>query len=91
MLTASWGMQAYTVAATLVALPAGERTLAQVRAGVALEEPGLFSATLINGILVCRYLGWQAEHARRAFIAAWRVIRPQLTGQPACEPRIWAT
>ncbi len=91
MLTASWGMQAYTVAATLVALPADEQLLSRVRAEVALAEPGLFSATLINGVLVCRYLGWQAEHARSAFIAAWRVIRPQLAGQPACEPRIWAT
>jgi urease accessory protein len=91
MLTASWGMQAYTVAATLVALPADERILAQVRAAVALAEPGLFSATLINGVLICRYLGWQAEHARCAFITAWRVIRPHLAGIQACEPRIWAT
>jgi urease accessory protein len=51
----------------------------------------MFSATLVNGVLICRYLGCQAEHARRAFITAWRVIRPRLAGQPACEPRIWAT
>jgi urease accessory protein len=84
-------MQAYTAAATLVALPADEQILARVRAEVTLEEPGLFGATLINGVLVCRYLGWQAEHARRAFIRAWSVIRPQLTGFEVCEPRIWAT
>jgi urease accessory protein len=91
LLAATWGLQAYSVSATLIALPVDESVLAQVRAGVRLENPGLFSATLINGTLICRYLGGQAEHARRAFIAAWRVIRPQLSGQPACEPRIWAT
>jgi urease accessory protein len=91
LLAAAWGMQNYTVCATLFALPADKQALEQVRAGVVLEEPGLFAATLINGVLVCRYLGYQAEHARRAFCAAWHIIRPRLLGLRACEPRIWAT
>lgn len=91
LLSAAWGMQAYTVTATLVALPADERVLAAVRAEVRLDEPGLFAATLIDGVLVGRYLGFQAEHARRAFVAAWRVLRPRLLDLRVCEPRIWAT
>lgn len=91
LLTAAWGMQGYMVNATLIALPADEQVLTQIRTEVRLDDPGLFSATLINGVLICRYLGAQAEHARRAFIAVWRVIRPRLVGQKACEPRIWAT
>jgi urease accessory protein len=91
MLEAAWGMRGCTVSATLFALPADDELLNRVRTEVRLEEPGLFGATLINGVLVCRYLGFQAEHARRVFCAAWRVIRPHLAGYPACEPRIWST
>lgn len=91
LLGAAWGMQAYTVSATLLAVPADRQALTQVRAQVRLEDPGLFGATLIDGVLVCRYLGFQAEHARRAFNAAWHVIRPRLLGARACEPRIWNT
>ncbi|HEX5055997.1 MAG TPA: urease accessory protein UreD [Gammaproteobacteria bacterium] len=91
MLGAGWGMRGCTVSATLVALPADNELLNRVRAEVRLEEPGLFGATLINDVLICRYLGFQAEHARRVFCTAWHVIRPHLAGHPACEPRIWNT
>jgi urease accessory protein len=40
-------------------------------------------------LLVCRYLGWQAEAARSYFLRAWEVIRPAALGRPACPPRIW--
>lgn len=91
LLSAAWGMQNYAVTATLVALPADERVLNAVRTQVRLDEPGLFAATLMDGVLVGRYLGFQAEHARRAFVTAWRALRPRLLGYTACEPRIWST
>ncbi|HEY3486830.1 MAG TPA: urease accessory protein UreD, partial [Gammaproteobacteria bacterium] len=91
MLQAAWGLRGFNVSATLIALPADEQVLALVRAAVRTVEPDLFAASLINGTLVCRYLGRETEDARRAFIAAWRVIRPRLTGHAMCEPRIWMT
>jgi urease accessory protein len=90
LLSAAWGMQECPVGATLFAWPADSQTLEQLRVQVP-EDAGLFGATLIDGLLVCRYLGSQAEHARRALIVAWRVLRPRLLGLPACEPRIWNT
>jgi urease accessory protein len=90
LLSAVWGMQGYTVGATLLAWPADRQALEQLRAQVP-EDAGLSGMTLIEGLLVCRYLGFQAEHIRRALVAAWRVLRPRLLGQAACEPRIWNT
>ncbi|WP_455197920.1 urease accessory protein UreD [Kaarinaea lacus] len=88
LLTASWGLQDYPVTATMVATPANKEILEAVRDTV--KDNG-FSATLLDDVLVCRYLGLQGEHARKAFTQAWTVIRPLLLNKPACPPRIWAT
>jgi urease accessory protein len=49
------------------------------------------AATLVDGVLVYRCLGAQAEAVKRAFIAVWSMIRPILLDRPAVLPRIWAT
>jgi urease accessory protein len=64
--------------------------VASVRAAVgAPQPPGRFAATLVSGLLVCRYLGEQAEAARICFMRAWKALRPGVMGQAACPPRIW--
>jgi urease accessory protein len=47
--------------------------------------------TLLRGILLARYLGGSGEAARRYFIELWRILRPELLGREATEPRIWRT
>ena len=50
-----------------------------------------FTATVVDGVLVCRYLGPSASEAHVAFVDVWTALRPVLIGRPACPPRIWAT
>jgi len=54
-------------------------------------ESGRGAVTLLPGILLARYLGDSTEAARRYFIALWRILRPELAGREAIEPRIWST
>lgn len=90
VLGAAWGLQNYTVTATLLAVNVTADMLNNVREQ-APQLDGLFSATLINDVLVCRVLSHQAEAARHAFIHVWKLLRPQLLNRKACEPRIWST
>jgi urease accessory protein len=49
------------------------------------------AATLLDDILVVRYLGDSTETARRLFTAVWQRLRPALLGHRPAPPRIWAT
>jgi urease accessory protein len=89
LLSAAWGLRGYTVLGTLVAIPANEAIVAAVREGITVRDGELFSATLIDQALVCRYLGSQGEAARRCLVSAWSAIRPKLLGRRPCPPRIW--
>ncbi len=91
LLRAPWGFGGRTVSGTFLATPADEMTLATVREAVAVEREDLFSATLLDPVLLCRYLGDSAESARRCFTDAWRAVRPGLLGREAHPPRIWRT
>jgi len=53
--------------------------------------PCLCAVSVINGFVTARYLGSNADEAKRIFICLWQVLRPVLTGRVACAPRIWAT
>lgn len=91
LLKAAWGLDARTVYGTLVATPATQPMLEFARAGVQPAADELFSATLIEKTLVCRYLGHSAEAARQQFAMAWSLIRPVMLGLAACPPRVWST
>jgi urease accessory protein len=91
LLRAPWGFAGRTVSGTFLAAPVAETMLAAVRAAVAVERDDLFSATLLDSVLLCRYLGDSAESARRCFTDAWRAVRPGLLGRAAQPPRIWRT
>lgn len=47
--------------------------------------------TLLEDILVCRYLGHSTEQARKLFAAVWEKTRPHCIQRQACTPRIWLT
>ena len=92
ILDAAWGLGSHTVSGTLVVLPATEENLAAVRTVGGNEETDtFFSATLLREVLVCRYLGSQAEQARHRLGQAWAALRPDLLGKPPCWPRVWET
>jgi urease accessory protein len=88
ILHAQWGLQGQPVMATMLATPATEEMRNAARDAV--DHPG-FSATLLDDVLVCRFLGKQGAQARQVFTQAWTAIRPLMINRPACEPRVWAT
>jgi urease accessory protein len=92
-LAAQWGMQGLPLAATLVATANDKALIERVRAAVALQtgEAESFSATQLDGVLVCRYLGTQAQRARNCLATAWAEIRRSVLGREPCAPRIWNT
>ncbi|MDO8907454.1 MAG: urease accessory protein UreD [Pseudohongiella sp.] len=78
--------------------PVMEHLLETLRAVIAVyqsyvnfKQTSLCAVTVLNGFVVARYLGSNADEAKRLFISLWQVLRPQLTGREACAPRIWAT
>ena len=92
-LDGAWGMRMRPLTATLVATIENPQLLARVRAAMAPYEGenAHGSATQLDGVLVCRYLGTQAQHARACLSAAWTEIRRALIGREPCVPRIWNT
>jgi hypothetical protein len=49
------------------------------------------ACTKVDGVLVCRAVGSQADAVRRALASIWSLIRPHVTGRAATPPRIWST
>ncbi|WP_214660475.1 urease accessory protein UreD [sulfur-oxidizing endosymbiont of Gigantopelta aegis] len=97
MLKEQWGMASWTLTATLVATNCSRDQLKAVQGLFeqlsSAEDPikGHISATLKEDVLICRFLGEQAEYARACFIQVWQLIRPAIMEQDAHIPRIWNT
>ncbi len=91
MLQAPWGMSGRALAATMVAVGPVDGLAEEIRQHVSAIAGDYFSVTRLDDVLVCRYLGTEAQRARQCLVAAWQLIRPKLLGLPACEPRIWNT
>jgi len=77
-----------TVCATLLAAgrSADSALVAQLRA----LDPAL-GVTALKPVLVVRYLGHDAEQARKLMALAWQTLRPHWMDRPATELRIWNT
>jgi len=90
-LAAPAGLRGHPVAATLYATPADTTVLNVVREAIPPEHRRQLGITLVEGVLVARYLGDSTEQARGLFVRLWESIRPALLGRPACTPRIWNT
>jgi urease accessory protein len=87
--TAAWGLAGFEAIGTLLAYPATSDMLTAARE---LTLDGVeVAATLVDGVLVYRCLGAQAEAVKRAFVAVWSTLRPLMLDRPAVAPRIWAT
>lgn len=100
-MTARWGLQGRPVVGTLFCYwPGGAsdreqalntaRQLLQADTGAAHNRP-LLAATLVNDILLVRYLGFCSEHCRQSLSGVWEALRPLVLSRQACTPRIWNT
>jgi urease accessory protein len=88
-LAARWGWAGYQCLGTMLAWHARREWLERLRA-IEYDEV-LLAFTWVDGVLVCRCLGQQAEPVRNALVAIRAILRPELFGVPAISPRIWAT
>lgn len=67
-----------------------ERLLETLRVNV-LEGHQLCGATLVEDLLIIRYLGSSVLQARNLFLKAWQIARPLILGTLPVPPRIWQT
>ncbi len=92
MLKEKWGMDHFPLTATLIATNCTKVQLKAVQNLFAqLTIKAHISVTLKDDLLICRFLGEQAEHARYCFIEVWKLIRPAIMQQEVHIPRIWNT
>jgi urease accessory protein len=86
---APWGLAGCTALGSLLAYPATQADVAALRE---LREPaGTLSASVVDGVLVCRAGGAQGEDVRRRLSGAWQCLRPRILQREALAPRIWST
>jgi urease accessory protein len=90
-LAARWGMASLPVLGTLLAFPAAETDLALARGVLDAAAADSASATLVDGVLLCRGLGARADQLRAVLMQVWNALRPGLHGHAAMAPRIWST
>lgn len=83
------GLRGFPVSATLVATPAGRVELDHIRE--LLADASSAAVTLLDDLLVVRYLGDSTEQCRKLFIAIWAALRTTVIGRAPCPPRIWST
>jgi urease accessory protein len=91
LLEAPWGLAGRTVFGTLVATGASSALVDEVREACPGSDTDWLSVTRLGEVLLCRYLGYSAEAAKRCFCDAWAVLRPRVLGREARPPRVWAT
>jgi urease accessory protein len=103
---ARFGLAGHTVLGTMFAYPANQallelaRTVSIASSGSSSSDtaspalrPGdaMLACTKVDGVLVCRAIGSQADAVRRALTSIWSLIRPHIAGRAATPPRIWST
>lgn len=84
-------MAGLAVGGTLVMSHAGAAEVEACRDILLASGSDYTGATLIDDLLVVRYLGNSTERARRLYKAIWEMLRPATMGRAAAPPRIWAT
>ena len=91
-LDARWGMGGYSVTGTFAAVLPRHGSFPEIPPQMK-EASGedLFSVTRMGEVLLGRYLGCHAEHAKFFFIRIWEIIRSHAMNRKISIPRIWNT
>lgn len=90
-----FGLSGYSVCASLiiVGMTASAELLSAMREAMqaTATSSGKYGVSQIKSVISARYLGHSSEVARAVMLAAWKIARPAICGQPALVPRIWNT
>jgi urease accessory protein len=91
-LHAKWGLLDFPVIGSMVCVTDKTELLDPLRkiTNASIDQE-LFSVTQMDGTILCYYLGNSVERARNCFISAWKILRQEVIGYEAVEPRIWKT
>ena len=91
-LQAKWGLLGFPVIGSMVCVTDKKKLIDSLRTitNVAIGEE-IFSVTQVDGAILCYFLGNSVERARNCFISAWKILRQEVIGFEAVEPRIWKT
>ena len=86
---AAWGLNSSPVMATLIASSCTQ----QIHEALTEQhlEKGSYSTSLIEDVLVCRYIGACSQEAKACFLEIWSQLRPKLLNRSPCPPRVWNT
>jgi urease accessory protein len=86
---AAWGLNSSPVMATLIASSCTQ----QIHEALTEQhlEKGSYSTSLIEDVLVCRYIGACSQEAKACFLEIWSQLRPRLLNRSPCPPRVWNT
>jgi len=79
------------VFATAVFSQAGPEQVEQLRDLMTDADGARCGITLVEDLLVVRYVGGSTEQARRLFVDVWKAVREPLLQRPPSVPRIWNT
>lgn len=85
------GLRNQPVVASLYATTQDEQLAERVRELIPEKQRPHLGITLVDGLLIARYLGDSTEIARRLFIEIWKALRPTIMNRSPSAPRIWNT
>ena len=89
---AKWGLFGFPVIGSMICVTDKIELVDSLRkiANVSIDQE-IFSVTQVDGNILCYFLGNSVERARTCFISAWKILRKEVIGHEAVEPRIWRT
>ena len=88
----AWGLQSKPLTATMLVTHCNEGILQKVQDKIhSFKTDDQLSVTLKGDLMICRFLGQQAEKTRKLFTHLWAVVRPEVLGHEITIPRIWNT
>jgi urease accessory protein len=85
------GMDGYPALTTLTASGADDAALTIARQICATSPDGIYGATLVGDILICRGLARDCTPLTNLCRRLWTELRPLIRGDAAIPPRIWCT
>jgi urease accessory protein len=91
-LHAKWGLLGFPIIGSMICVTDKKKLIDSLRTitNIANEEE-FFSVTQMDGIILFYFLGTSVERARNCFISVWKILRQEVIGFQAVEPRIWKT
>lgn len=87
-------LRGHAVFATLLATPCPAAALADSQqhcANYSDSTTGFAGVSVMNEVMIVRYLGHSTAQAHHLFRQIWQTIRPAVIGKKAVPPRIWQT